>query len=72
VQQIVKLAADNGRELAVASLDDLAGQVLAGIRAGTYYIADDLAAAAATLHERADLVAAGRCPMIREQHGILA
>jgi NAD(P)-dependent dehydrogenase (short-subunit alcohol dehydrogenase family) len=72
VQQIVKLAADNGRELAVASLDDLAGQVLAGIRAGTYYIADDPAAAAATLHERADLVAAGRCPMIREQHGILA
>jgi NAD(P)-dependent dehydrogenase (short-subunit alcohol dehydrogenase family) len=72
VQQIVKLAADSGREVPLASLDNLAKQVVAAIRAGTYFIADDLAGSAAILRERASRVAAGQCPAIQEQHGILA
>jgi NAD(P)-dependent dehydrogenase (short-subunit alcohol dehydrogenase family) len=71
VRQVVELAAAHGRELPLASLDDLAGQVLAGIRAGRYLITADLAADAATLHKRADLIAAGRCPLVKEEHGIL-
>jgi NAD(P)-dependent dehydrogenase (short-subunit alcohol dehydrogenase family) len=72
VAQVVKLAAERGRELPVASLDDLAQQVVAGIRAGSYLITGDLGADAATLHKRADLIAAGRCPLLQEDHGILA
>lgn len=71
VKQVVKMAADRGRELPVASLDDLAAHVVAGIRAGNYLITDNLAADAATLHKRADLIAAGRCPLLQEDHGIL-
>jgi len=71
VKQVVKIAADRGRELPVASLDDLAAHVVAGIRAGNYLITDNLAANAATLHKRADLIAAGRCPLLQEDHGIL-
>ena len=71
VEQVVKLAADRGRELPIASLDGLAEQVVAGIRAGSYLITADLAADAATLHKRADLIAAGRCPLLQEDHGIL-
>jgi NAD(P)-dependent dehydrogenase (short-subunit alcohol dehydrogenase family) len=71
VKQVVELAAAHGRELPLASLDDLAGQVVAGIRAGTYLITADLASDAATLHKRADLIAAGRCPLVKEDHGIL-
>jgi NAD(P)-dependent dehydrogenase (short-subunit alcohol dehydrogenase family) len=71
VKQVVELAATHGRELPVASLDDLAGQVVAGIRTGTYLITADLASDAATLHKRADLIAAGRCPLVKEEHGIL-
>jgi NAD(P)-dependent dehydrogenase (short-subunit alcohol dehydrogenase family) len=71
VKQVVKIAADRGRELPVASLDDLAAHVLAGIRAGNYLITDNLAADAATLHKRADLISAGRCPLLQEDHGIL-
>ena len=72
VRQVIKLAADRGRELPLVSLDDLARQVVAGIRTGTYYITDDLAGAAAALHERADLVSAGRCPTLGDKHEILA
>jgi NAD(P)-dependent dehydrogenase (short-subunit alcohol dehydrogenase family) len=72
VKQVIKLAADRGRQLTVASLADLADQVVAGIRAGTYLITDDLAADAATLHKRADLLIAGQCPLLQEDHGILA
>lgn len=72
VQQVVKLAADRGVELPVANLDEVAGQVVAGIRAGSYLITDDVARAAQALHQRADLVSAGRCPTLGEQHGILA
>lgn len=72
VRQVVKLAADRGRELPLVSLDDLAQQVVAGIRAGTYYITNDLAGTAAALHERADLVSAGRCPTLGDKHEILA
>jgi NAD(P)-dependent dehydrogenase (short-subunit alcohol dehydrogenase family) len=72
VRQVVKLAADRGRELPLASLDDLARQVVAGIRAGTYLVTNDFAADAATLHKRADLISAGRCPLLQEDHGILA
>jgi NAD(P)-dependent dehydrogenase (short-subunit alcohol dehydrogenase family) len=72
VQQVVKLAADHGVQLPIADLDDLAGQVVAGIRAGSYLITDDVAQAAAALHQRADLISAGRCPTLTEQHGILA
>jgi NAD(P)-dependent dehydrogenase (short-subunit alcohol dehydrogenase family) len=71
VKQVVKMAADRGRELPVASLDDLAAHVVAGIRAGNYLITDNLAADAATLHKRADLISAGRCPLLQEDHGIL-
>jgi NAD(P)-dependent dehydrogenase (short-subunit alcohol dehydrogenase family) len=71
VKQVVKMAADRGRELPVASLDDLAAHVVAGIRAGNYLITDHLAADAATLHKRADLISAGRCPLLQEDHGIL-
>jgi hypothetical protein len=72
VKQVIKLAADRGHQLTVASLDDLAEQVVAGIRAGSYLITDDLAADAATLHKRADLIAAARCPLLQEDHGLLA
>jgi NAD(P)-dependent dehydrogenase (short-subunit alcohol dehydrogenase family) len=71
VQQVVKLAAERGQQLPIASLDDLAARVVAGIRAGTYLITEALAANAATLHKRADLIAAGRCPLIQEDHGIM-
>lgn len=71
VRQVVKLAADRGRELPLASLDDLAAHVLAGVRAGNYLITDNLAADAATLRKRADLISAGRCPLLQEDHGIL-
>jgi NAD(P)-dependent dehydrogenase (short-subunit alcohol dehydrogenase family) len=72
VKQVVELAAARGTELPIASLDDLAEQVVAGIRAGRYLITGDLARDAAALHKRADLIAAGRCPLLREEHGILA
>jgi NAD(P)-dependent dehydrogenase (short-subunit alcohol dehydrogenase family) len=71
VKQVVKLAAERGREVHIASLDDLAGQVVAGIRAGSYLITDNIAADAATLRERAERLAAGRCPLVQEDHGIL-
>jgi len=71
VHQVLRLAAERGHDLPVASLDDLAGQVVAGIRAGRYLITNDLAQDAAVLHKRADLVAAGRCPLLKEAHGIL-
>jgi NAD(P)-dependent dehydrogenase (short-subunit alcohol dehydrogenase family) len=71
VKQVIELAAAHGRKLPVASLDDVAGQFVAGIRAGRYLITADLAADAATLHKRADLIAAGRCPLVKEEHGIL-
>jgi len=72
VERVVRLAAERGRELSIASLGDLASQVVAGIRSGRYLITDDLAADAATLHKRADLIAAGRCPLLQEDHGILS
>jgi NAD(P)-dependent dehydrogenase (short-subunit alcohol dehydrogenase family) len=71
VQQVVKIAADRGRELPIASLEGLAEQVVSGIRAGRYLITDDLAADVAALHKRADLIAAGQCPLLREDHGIV-
>ena len=71
VHQVLRLAAERGHDLPVASLDDLAGQVVAGIRAGRYLITNDLAQDAAVMHKRADLVAAGRCPLLKEAHGIL-
>jgi NAD(P)-dependent dehydrogenase (short-subunit alcohol dehydrogenase family) len=71
VQQVVKLAADHGVQLPIADLDDLAGQVVAGIRAGRYLITDDVAQAAAALHQRAELISAGRCPTLTEHRGIL-
>lgn len=71
VKQVVKIAAERGQEISIASLDDLAGQVVAGIRTGRYLITDALAANAATLHKRADLIAAGRCPLLAEDHAIM-
>lgn len=72
VAQVVASAAAHGRELPIASLDGLAADVVAGIGAGRYLITADLARDAATLHKRADLIAAGRCPLVGEDHGILA
>ncbi|MFC5745698.1 SDR family NAD(P)-dependent oxidoreductase [Actinomadura rugatobispora] len=71
VAQLVEMAAARGRELPVRPLDELARQVVDGIKDGVYCITDDLAEAAATLRERADLLAAGRCPTVVDAHGIL-
>ena len=71
VGQLVQMAAAKGRELRVQPLDVVAGQVLAGIRAGVYCITSDLAADACALRERAERLAAGGCPTLTGGHGIL-
>jgi NAD(P)-dependent dehydrogenase (short-subunit alcohol dehydrogenase family) len=71
VGQLVKQAADAGRELPLMPLDALAQQVLDGISTGTYLIVDDLAEAVASLGKRAERLAAGRCPTLTDGHGIL-
>jgi NAD(P)-dependent dehydrogenase (short-subunit alcohol dehydrogenase family) len=71
VGQLVEAAAARGQRLPVQRLDVLAGQVIAGIKAGVYCIASDLAGDAATLRERADRLAAGKCPTIGGGHDIL-
>lgn len=71
VSQLVKMAADKGRQLPVQPLSVVAGQVADGIRAGVYCIAADLAADAVTLRERAAQLESGRCPTIAGSHGIL-
>ena len=71
VGQLVKQAADAGRELPLMPLDVLARQVLDGIISGTYLIAGDLAQAATDLGKRAGRIASGLCPTLTESHGIL-
>jgi NAD(P)-dependent dehydrogenase (short-subunit alcohol dehydrogenase family) len=71
VSQLVTMAAEQGRELPVQPLDELARTVLDGIRAGTYCITLGLAEAVATLHERADRLAQGWYPTMSDTHGIL-
>ncbi len=56
-------AAAAGQELAIQPLDELAGVLLDGIRAGTYCITIGLEGAAQTLRERADRYAAGQVPI---------
>jgi NAD(P)-dependent dehydrogenase (short-subunit alcohol dehydrogenase family) len=71
VAQLVQLAAAKGRRLPVQPLDVVAGQVVAGIRAGVYCITSDLAADAATLRKRAERLGSGSCPTLADGHGIL-
>jgi NAD(P)-dependent dehydrogenase (short-subunit alcohol dehydrogenase family) len=71
VSQLVEMAAAKGRQLRVQPLDELAGQVVEGIRAGTYCITSDVAADAATLRTRAERIAAGTYPTLTDGHGIL-
>lgn len=71
VAQLVELTAARGQELPVQPLDELARQVVDGIRAGVYCITADLAEAAATLRERASRLAEGHRPTVVEGHGIL-
>jgi NAD(P)-dependent dehydrogenase (short-subunit alcohol dehydrogenase family) len=71
VAALVEMAEAKGHQLKVQPLDALAGQVIEGIKAGTYCITSDLAADAATLHERAKRIEAGRCPTLTDGHGIL-
>ena len=72
VGQLVEAAAARGQGLPVQRLDVLAGQVIAGIKAGVYCITSDLAGDAATLRERAERLAAGKCPTLVHAHDILA
>ena len=71
VAQLVQMAAAKGRQLPVQPLDVVAGQVVAGIRAGVYCITSDLAADAATLRMRAERLGSGSCPTLADGHGIL-
>ena len=71
VSQLVEAAAAKGRQLPVQRLDVLAGQVAEGIVAGVYCITSDLAADTAALRERAERLAAGKCPTLVHAHGIL-
>lgn len=71
VQQLVEQAAEAGRKLPVVPLEALAQQVVDGITGGVYLIVGDRAEAVATLTERADRLAAGLCPTVTDDHGIL-
>jgi NAD(P)-dependent dehydrogenase (short-subunit alcohol dehydrogenase family) len=71
VRQLMDMAAARGRPVRVQPLDELAEQLVAGIRAGTYCISADLAADAAVLRERAERLGDGRCPTLTGSHGIL-
>ena len=72
VGQLVKQAAEAGRELPLVALDVLAQQVLDGITEGTYLIVGDPRQAVAALHERAQRLMAGLFPTLADDHGILA
>jgi hypothetical protein len=72
VARLVELAAEQGRELPVRSLDELAASVLDGVRSGTYCVTDDPAAAAGTLRLRAERLGRGEVPTLVEAHGILS
>jgi hypothetical protein len=56
------MAATAGRTLHWQPLDELAGLVVDGIRAGRFVIMKDAADAAGTLRGRADAFAAGALP----------
>jgi NAD(P)-dependent dehydrogenase (short-subunit alcohol dehydrogenase family) len=71
VAQLVKMAADTGRELTVQPLDELADQVVSGVKAGVYCISADLGDDVAKLRARADRLAAGQFPTLLDGHGIL-
>jgi NAD(P)-dependent dehydrogenase (short-subunit alcohol dehydrogenase family) len=71
VAQLVKTAADAGRELRVQPLDELAASLIAGIRQGDYCISLDRDDAARTLRERADRFGRGDVPTVTDSHGIL-
>jgi NAD(P)-dependent dehydrogenase (short-subunit alcohol dehydrogenase family) len=71
VSQLVKTAADKGRQVPVQQLDVLAGQVADGIRDGRYCITSDLAADAATLRERVVRLESGLPPTVTGSRGIL-
>lgn len=71
VAQLVEMSAAAGAEMAVQPLDELAQQVVDGIKSGVYCIASDLAEAAETLRDRAGRLAEGHCPTVVEDHGIL-
>lgn len=72
VNQLVEMAKKGGHELRIQPLDELAGQVIAGITAGTYLITSDLAADTDTLRERAGRLAAGSYPTLTSEGGILS
>ncbi|WP_106401649.1 SDR family NAD(P)-dependent oxidoreductase [Actinocorallia populi] len=72
VAQLVEMTAAKGGRLPVQPLDELAEQVVEGIRNGAYCITGDLAATAATLRDRADRWSAGLCPTVVDEHGILS
>jgi NAD(P)-dependent dehydrogenase (short-subunit alcohol dehydrogenase family) len=71
VAALVEMAAAKGRQIRLQPLDELAGQVIEGIKAGAYCITSDLAADTATLRERAERIAAGTYPTLTDGHGIL-
>jgi NAD(P)-dependent dehydrogenase (short-subunit alcohol dehydrogenase family) len=64
VSALVEMAQKAGREMRVQPLDELSSRVLAGIAAGNYCITIGLDEVGRTLHQRADRLAAGRCPTI--------
>ena len=72
VAGLIAMAAEQGRELRVQPLDELARAVLDGIRQGTYCITVGLKQAVATLHDRADRLAQGLYPTVADTHGILS
>jgi NAD(P)-dependent dehydrogenase (short-subunit alcohol dehydrogenase family) len=71
VATLVEMAAAKGHQIRLQPLDELAGQVVEGIKAGTYSITSDVAADAATLRTRAERIAAGTYPTLTDGHGIL-
>jgi NAD(P)-dependent dehydrogenase (short-subunit alcohol dehydrogenase family) len=71
VATLVEMAAAKGHQIRLQPLDELAGQVVEGIKAGTYCITSDVTADAATLRTRAERIAAGTYPTLTDGHGIL-
>lgn len=71
VARLVEMTAAKGGELPIQPLDELAEQVVTGIREGVYCITGDLAEAATTLRARADRLAGGLRPTLVDGHGIL-
>jgi NAD(P)-dependent dehydrogenase (short-subunit alcohol dehydrogenase family) len=70
VAQVLEMSAKSGHQIRVQPLDELAMLVLDEILAGTYCITIGLAAAAATLAERARRFGEGLNPAFTVDHGL--